>query len=251
MEHRAVFGAEREPGLLRRAGLALTAAVAFHAVLAGVVVASSGGATARASRPDGGERSLRVALIRPVATETEVVPTAPPSAPTQAPAPKSPAQTDPGPSAPRNTTSAPAPEVPPETPAETPAGSETAPTSPTDKASQRAGSAARAQGEEPTGRFSATVETDRRVPIPTREILRYTAPQYPEASRRRGETGSVEIVVTVDRRGRVTDHRVMVSSGVTALDQAAIRAIRLWRFPRGNADRLSRHRIDFVLEESP
>ena len=248
MEYRAVFGAEREPGLLRRAGLAVAAAVAFHALLAGVMLGSSGGAPPRADQPKGGVRSLQVELVSTQATEAEASPVAP------APDPPPSTSQETG-SSPETAAGPPAVEAaPPPAEAEPPTSAVAPPPAeaePTPSAAAPPPEAAPVQRGELTGRFPATGETTRRSTPPTREILRYTAPQYPEASRRRGETGTVEIEVTVDRRGRVTDHRVVASSGVAALDRAAIRAIRLWRFPRGSADRLSRHRIDFVLEESP
>jgi protein TonB len=85
--------------------------------------------------------------------------------------------------------------------------------------------------------------------IPTYETVRYTPPSYPEAARRAGQTGTVELVLTLSRRGTVTDVTVHRSSSVPELDRAAVRAAATWRFPRGEAGRRSIHRIRFDLEE--
>lgn len=55
-------------------------------------------------------------------------------------------------------------------------------------------------------------------------------PEYPYASRIRNEQGRVTLRLDVDALGSVTDVRVLTSSGYPALDQAAIQAVRLWRF---------------------
>jgi protein TonB len=56
------------------------------------------------------------------------------------------------------------------------------------------------------------------------------SPQYPPASRRRGEQGRVTLLVQVDPAGRVADLSVVTSSGFAALDREAERTVRLWRF---------------------
>jgi periplasmic protein TonB len=86
--------------------------------------------------------------------------------------------------------------------------------------------------------------------IPTYETVRYTPPSYPEAARRAGRTGTVELVLTLSRRGTVTEVTVHRSSSVPELDRAAVRAAGTWRFPRGEAGRRSIHRIRFDLEET-
>jgi protein TonB len=55
-------------------------------------------------------------------------------------------------------------------------------------------------------------------------------PEYPYASRMRGEQGRVRLRVQVDQNGRVVDVAVDQSAGFQALDQAALRAVRNWRF---------------------
>jgi periplasmic protein TonB len=55
-------------------------------------------------------------------------------------------------------------------------------------------------------------------------------PTYPPASRRAGEEGTVRIRVLVDEHGRPKDVNVAQSSGHPALDEAALAAVRKWRF---------------------
>lgn len=56
------------------------------------------------------------------------------------------------------------------------------------------------------------------------------SPEYPYRSRIRGEQGSVALLVQVDPEGRVVDLSVLRSSGFPALDEAAEKAVRHWRF---------------------
>lgn len=55
-------------------------------------------------------------------------------------------------------------------------------------------------------------------------------PDYPRQSRRLHEEGRVLLMVTVGTDGRVQDVRISQSSGHERLDQAALRAIRSWRW---------------------
>jgi periplasmic protein TonB len=55
-------------------------------------------------------------------------------------------------------------------------------------------------------------------------------PVYPASSRRAGEEGTVTFRVLVDPNGRPTDIAVSQSSGHARLDQAAMEAIKKWRF---------------------
>jgi protein TonB len=56
------------------------------------------------------------------------------------------------------------------------------------------------------------------------------SPDYPRASRVRGEQGRVTLLVQVGLDGRVTDLAVLGSSGHEALDRAAEAAVRRWQF---------------------
>ena len=55
-------------------------------------------------------------------------------------------------------------------------------------------------------------------------------PTYPPAARRAGEEGTVRLKVLVDEKGRPRDVAVATSSGFARLDEAAIAAVRKWRF---------------------
>lgn len=55
-------------------------------------------------------------------------------------------------------------------------------------------------------------------------------PAYPPSSRRLGEQGTVTLKVLVDEKGRPKDVVVGQSSGFPRLDQAAMEAVRRWRF---------------------
>ncbi len=60
-------------------------------------------------------------------------------------------------------------------------------------------------------------------------VTRQVTPEYPPASRRRGEEGTVVLILTVEG-GRVKHAEVERSSGFRALDEAAEKALRRWRF---------------------
>jgi protein TonB len=55
-------------------------------------------------------------------------------------------------------------------------------------------------------------------------------PIYPSAARRDGEEGTVRLRVLVDERGRPGEVQVAQSSGFARLDDAAVDAVRRWRF---------------------
>ena len=65
--------------------------------------------------------------------------------------------------------------------------------------------------------------------VPPR-VARYVAPDYPAAARSAGITGVVRLQVLISSEGSVQDVEVYESSGNTALDSAAIRAVRSWQF---------------------
>ncbi|MDR1727054.1 MAG: energy transducer TonB [Acidobacteriota bacterium] len=62
------------------------------------------------------------------------------------------------------------------------------------------------------------------------EYDRTPQPTYPEASRRRGEAGKVLLRVQVLENGRVGELGLAASSGYGILDEAALRAVKHWRF---------------------
>jgi protein TonB len=64
---------------------------------------------------------------------------------------------------------------------------------------------------------------------PPRVVAR-VLPAYPRDAFQAGLQGSVNVLVTVDAHGRVTDTRVETSSGVASLDAAAAEGVRAWTF---------------------
>jgi len=62
------------------------------------------------------------------------------------------------------------------------------------------------------------------------KVSRRVDPTYPPSARRAGEEGSVQLRILVDERGLPGDVQIVKSSGFARLDQAAIDAVRRWRF---------------------
>ncbi len=58
-------------------------------------------------------------------------------------------------------------------------------------------------------------------------------PKYPRLARRRGLEGVVLLETLIDDHGRVKELRIVLSSGHSVLDKAAIKAVRNWRFNAG------------------
>lgn len=64
------------------------------------------------------------------------------------------------------------------------------------------------------------------------------APLYPMVARRASREGRTVLLVSVDADGACGDVRIEVSSGTPSLDEAAVAAVRHWRFtPAQNAGR--------------
>jgi protein TonB len=60
--------------------------------------------------------------------------------------------------------------------------------------------------------------------------VRNPEPEYPFASRQRGEAGEVGVVIQVSESGQAVGVQVVQSSGYAALDESARRAALRWRF---------------------
>jgi protein TonB len=80
-------------------------------------------------------------------------------------------------------------------------------------------------------------------------------PAYPPASRRGGEQGQVLLRVTVAADGSAQAVQVIAGSGFSRLDQAALEAVRRWKFvpaKRGDSpvDGVVRVPINFSLEDA-
>lgn len=77
-------------------------------------------------------------------------------------------------------------------------------------------------------------------------------PRYPAMARRLGQEGVVELQVELSAAGRVTEVRVVESSGSARLDAAAVAAVRGWRCEPARVDGIAvaasaRQRIRFSL----
>ncbi len=104
-----------------------------------------------------------------------------------------------------------------------------------------------------TGESAISIEAPAADPAPPARsfsIMHRVDPPYPAASRRAGESGTVLLSVVVGPNGAPTEINVERSSGYAALDQAAVAAVRRWRFAVISDSSYSRLRlpITFKLE---
>jgi protein TonB len=102
---------------------------------------------------------------------------------------------------------------------------EVAPQFLSDEDTPQAGSATGAATGASTGDFAQDTPPDHRA-----AYLNNPKPVYPFSARKRGIQGTVTLKVVVDTTGTVTAASITTSSGHDALDEAAIDAIRHWRF---------------------
>ncbi|MCI0510355.1 MULTISPECIES: energy transducer TonB [Chromohalobacter] len=83
-------------------------------------------------------------------------------------------------------------------------------------------------------------------PQPTRRV----PPEYPSRAQRRGIEGFVEVRFTIMPNGQVDADSIRVTKAEPrhVFERAALRAIADWQFPRGNAPREARQRLEFRLK---
>jgi len=67
------------------------------------------------------------------------------------------------------------------------------------------------------------------------KLIRSVAPVYPAGAKKRGIIGSVSIGVVIDESGAIADAKILESSN-TELNEAAIAAVRQWRFTGAKKD---------------
>lgn len=72
-------------------------------------------------------------------------------------------------------------------------------------------------------------------------------PAYPLDARRQHHTGKVLVGVTIGKDGRVVSVQMLQSSGHNALDEAAIKAVRLWRAHKQFAGKKYTVPINFTM----
>jgi len=87
----------------------------------------------------------------------------------------------------------------------------------------------------PPRRQQASVSTTTPTPavqLPSADAagLNNKAPQYPMLSRKRKEQGTVWLLLLVDKNGLVSELKLKTSSGFARLDEAALRAVKHWKF---------------------
>lgn len=76
----------------------------------------------------------------------------------------------------------------------------------------------------------AATDTTPTVPANSFSITRRIDPTYPAASQRAGEQGTVVLNIVIGPDGKPLEVMVAKSSGFAALDEAALKAARQWRF---------------------
>lgn len=84
----------------------------------------------------------------------------------------------------------------------------------------------------PTSRSAAAVAAPPSYQAPSAEAqgLNNTAPAYPPTSRKKREQGVVWLEVHVGVQGELLEIKLKTSSGFSRLDDAALRAVKQWRF---------------------
>jgi protein TonB len=65
---------------------------------------------------------------------------------------------------------------------------------------------------------------------------RYVAPVYPRAALEDNVSGEVRVRITVDAEGKVTDTVIVESTPAGVFDDAALAAVRRWRFKPAEVD---------------
>ena len=85
------------------------------------------------------------------------------------------------------------------------------------------------------------------IPQPITKQAKFVAPQptyqprprYPMSARRRGQEGTVVFRISLSNNGLVTKAIMLESSGSSAIDRAALKTIKTWKFPASAFNSLS------------
>ena len=64
----------------------------------------------------------------------------------------------------------------------------------------------------------------------TLKRTKFVQAEFPESARRKGLSGWVEVAFTVNAKGQVEDAQIRASSPEDVFDEAALRAVRQWRY---------------------
>ena len=78
--------------------------------------------------------------------------------------------------------------------------------------------------------------SSRPAPTPPQPAAGNLSPRYPTAARHAGIEGVVQVTLRISERGEVESAEVAISSGNRQLDEAALAALRLWKFAPATAD---------------
>lgn len=125
----------------------------------------------------------------------------------------------------------------------------TLPDAPPEPPRMTAGEAAPAAGSEPDPGLAGTASA---VTDSQPEALHSPPPTYPARALRRGASGTVLVRALVDTDGRPRQIEVVRESPHRALDQAAVRAVRGWRFQPAMRDgQPVAQTVDIPFEFSP
>ncbi len=71
------------------------------------------------------------------------------------------------------------------------------------------------------------------LPSSDAQYLHNPKPEYPRASRQRGEQGRVVVNVLIGTDGTAQNAEIKLSSGFERLDRAALATVRAWRYVPG------------------
>lgn len=142
---------------------------------------------------------------------------------------------------------------PPKAPVRRPAPSSDAPATVTNVAPSPVPTLASPASEPAVQAPADAVETAPvHVPVRTAPVVNSrfcSKPEYPSASRRFEETGTVVLNFLIDADGRVVQSKIQSSSGYERLDEAARQALSLCRFKPGTVDgkpEKSWHKLKYV-----
>ena len=94
----------------------------------------------------------------------------------------------------------------------------------------------RAAASKPAAAAAAAPAANQPVTMTALKRTKTVMPQMPESARRKGVTGWVEVVFTVNEKGDVDDAEVRNSSPEEVFDAAALKAVRAWRFEPATKD---------------
>ena len=134
-------------------------------------------------------------------------------------------------------------------PAGTPDGDTAQAPQSTSNAAQQAGDSASAASDKPSGAENAgsPAQAPKVLDAAALKVTKKVNPDYPMISRKRKESGTAVLLIVI-ASGRVTSVEIEKSSGHTPLDEAAVRALREWRFDTsGYGDKVTA-RIPFKFE---